>query len=117
MSRFIAPSMVILGLLASYSTAGVVAYYRFEGTPGQSASGIGTILDSSGNGLAGTPVGSPVYAGSVAANPVPQTGSTNQTSMAFNGSTQRIAIADDPRFQTASLTLEAFVFAEPIGAG
>jgi len=39
-----------------------VAYYRFEeGTAGSAASGNGTILDSSGNGLNGTAIDSPIH--------------------------------------------------------
>ena len=71
-----------------------VAYWRFEdGAANAAASGTGTILDSSGNNLNGTPVSGPVYT-SVAVNPIPQTGDANLRSLGFNGTTQRITIPD-----------------------
>ncbi len=58
--------------------AGVVAYWRFEeGTANAAAAGADSIVDSSGHGLSGTPIGGPTYKTDVAANPVPQTGAAN----------------------------------------
>jgi hypothetical protein len=72
--------------------------------------GINTILDSSGNNLNGTPIGGPVYQGSVAANLIPLTGQPDKVSLEFNGTDQRIVIPDNPLFAlTHSLTIEAYI--------
>lgn len=91
--------------------AGTVAYWRFEeGQPGAAASGDFSILDSSGNGLDGTPVNGPVYRADVPAATVPFTAKPNHSSLQFNGIDQRIAIPDNSKFVlTHSLTLEAYV--------
>ncbi len=89
-----------------------IAYWRFEeGAANQTATGAGTILDSSGNNLNGTPINGPVYSANVAASPVPQTGASNNLSLDFSSAaSQRVFIPDDPRFQlTHSLTLEAYI--------
>ena len=79
-----------------------VAYWQFEnGTSGEVASGTDTILDSSGHGLDGTPYGDPVY--TLEANPV------SEYALAFNGSSSRVYIPDDPQFFLNSLTLEAYI--------
>ena len=111
------PSTLALALFVwftmfSTADAAVVAYWRFEnGTADTPASGTGTILDSSGNGLNGTPVNGPVYRTNVPVNPIPQTGQPNLLSMDFNGINQRVFIPDNPLFQlTHSLTIEAYVY-------
>jgi len=98
--------------------SGTVAYYRFEGTAGTAATGIGSILDSSGNGLNATPENGPTYSSSVPAAMVPGTGAADTTSMSFNGTNQGVVIPDGPAFQlTHSLTLEAYVYAESLAGG
>jgi len=98
--------------------SGTVAYYRFEGTAGTAATGTGSIVDSSGNGLNGTPSNGPVYSSSVASNPVPVNGDPNATSLSFNGNNQAVYIPDNPDFQiTQSLTLEAYIYALPTAGG
>jgi len=89
-----------------------IAYYRFEeGTAGSAASGNGTILDSSGNGLNGTAINGPEFSANVPTVTIPISGVQNLASLSFNGINQRIFIPDDPRFElTRSLTLEAFVY-------
>ena len=91
--------------------ANTVAYYRFEeGTAGSSPSGANTIIDSSGNGLNGTSLGGLSYSALVAANPVPLTGAPNRLSLAFDGSSGRVFIPDNPLFElTNSLTIEAYI--------
>jgi hypothetical protein len=98
---------------------GVVAYWRFEeGTADQPANVAGSIMDSSGNGLDGTPIGGPVYSADVAGATIPQTGAANNLSLDFNGQNQRIAIPDSPLFQlTHSLTLEAYIKLSAIHGG
>ncbi len=89
--------------------AATIAYWRFEEGPANSAA-TGSILDSSGNGLNGTPIGGPVYSTNVPVSRVPQTDAADHYSLSFNGSSQRIFIADNPKFQlTQSLTLEAYI--------
>jgi hypothetical protein len=89
---------------ATATDAATVAYYKFEnGTDGTAASGKGTILDSSGNDLNGTPFGKPKYV--AVGNP----GST--LALRFNGSTAGVFVRDNPLLQlTHSLTLEAYVY-------
>lgn len=96
-------------LIVGSANAGTVAYYRFEeGTNGMHAAGTNGILDSSGNGLNGTPIGLPVYTNNVpvsAAQP-------NNLAMRFLFQ-RRIFIPDYPKLRlTNSLTLEAFIEAE-----
>lgn len=98
--------------------AGTVAYYHFEGTAGAVASGNGTIIDSSGNGLNATPVNGPAYSNNVPVNPVPLNGLPDGTSLNFDGTSQRVFIPDSPAFQlTKSMTLEAYIYAEPTLTG
>ncbi len=87
-----------------------VAYWRFEnGAAGAAASGTGTILDSSGNGINCTAINTPVYSATVPAATIPQTGAADHRSMSFNGVNQRISIPDKPALAlTKSLTLEAY---------
>lgn len=87
----------------------VVADWRFqEGTVGQPATG--PIVDSSGNGLNGTPIGNPVYSSNVPSSTVPQTGQPDNESLEFNGTNQQVFVPDSPQFRlTHSLTLEVLV--------
>jgi hypothetical protein len=106
-------SVLILAAGSRKSTAWTtVAYYQFdEKAAGATASGNGSILDSSGNGLHGTAINLPVYSSSLPTNVIPFTGRQNLTSLRFNGSNQRIFIPDNPLFQlTRSLTLEAYIY-------
>ncbi|HJV71111.1 LamG domain-containing protein [Ideonella sp.] len=92
----------ILGVTATH--AATVAYYKFEnGTDGAPARGKGTILDSSGNGLNGTPFGRPKY--KAVSNP------DSTLALRFNGTTAGVFVPDNPLLQlTHSLTLEAYVY-------
>src|SRR5580700_5419779 len=77
----------LMGIQNFHTEAATIAYWRFEeGTANTAASGTGTILDSSGNGLNGTPINGPLYSANVPANPIPQTGASNTLAMDFNGS-------------------------------
>jgi MSHA biogenesis protein MshQ len=105
-----------ISLLAMAQTVSIrgatVAYWRFEeGAANQAATGVGTILDSSGNGLDGTPINGPIYSAAVPADPIPQTGASDHLSLAFNSAAaQRVFIPDNPSFElTHSLTLEAYI--------
>jgi Concanavalin A-like lectin/glucanases superfamily len=112
--------MVAAGLMVGHvALASTVAYYRFEeGSKGSTATGTNTILDSSGNGLNGTPYGSVVYTSNVPVSIIPQTGATNTLSLSFDGSTGRIFIPDYPLLTiTNSLTLEALIYASAPGGG
>ncbi len=94
----------------------IVADWHFQaGVAGQPA---GTIVDSSRNGLDGTPVDGPVYSANVPLNTVPQTGQPDNSSLQFNGTNQRIFVPDSASLQlTHSMTIEAFVYvtAAPVG--
>jgi len=104
---------------AASASGATVAYYRFEeGTTGSAASGSNTILDSSGNGINGTPFNGPVYSASVAANPVPVVALPNAHSLSFNGTNQRVFVPNVPALSlTHSLTLEADIDADSIQPG
>ena len=80
-----------------------VAYWRFEeGTPGTIPSGVNSVLDSSGNGLDGTPFGHPIYR--MVNNPQSTMG------LEFNGADARVFVPDNNLLQlTKSLTLEAYI--------
>ena len=82
------------------------------------ATGTSTILDSSGNGLSGTPYGSLTYTSDVPCDPIPLTGISNKLALAFDGSSGRIFIPDNSLLAlTDSLTLEAFIYATAIPPG
>jgi WD40 repeat protein len=109
-----------LELLEDRLCLSTIAYWRFEeGIADQPAMGTGTILDSSGNDLNGTPINGPVYRADIGDNPIPQTGEENFLSLDFErANRQRIFIADDPAFQlTHSLTLEAYIKPTAPGGG
>ncbi len=90
--------------VAELALAGTVAHWRLEEGPLDApASGADSILDSSGNGLHGTPVGGPVYR---AVDRVPD----SSLGLEFDGATTRIFVPDDPLFElTQSLTIEAYI--------
>ena len=93
-----------------------VAYWRFEeGSANSPANGDFAVLDSSGNGLDGTPINGPVYRADVPAATVPFSGAPDTRSLQFNGTSQRVTVPDNPKFVlTHSLTLEAFI--KPLAA-
>jgi hypothetical protein len=112
--KFIGFLLVVFCLSAlSRSDGATVGYWDFEeGSAGSAAAGSNSILDSSGNGLNGTPVNGPVYSSSVPA------GSASTLSLDLNGTNQRVFVPDDPRLSlTHSLTLEASIFARPLQDG
>jgi hypothetical protein len=93
---------------SSKAAAAVVAYWRFEESPANGAAT--TVLDSSGNGLTGTAIGSPQYRTDVPTSVVPATGAANKFAMQFDGFTQRIFVPDTPTLAlTHSMTVEADV--------
>ena len=89
---------------AGAAQAATVAYYQWEnGIAGDVARGKGTVLDSSGNGLHGTPSGRPRY------EAVDNPGSA--LALRFNGRTSRVWVPDSPLLElTHSLTLEAYLY-------
>jgi len=104
---------LIFTLVAGRVGAGTVAWWRFEeGAPGTTASGVDSILDSSGHGLNGTPVGLPVYSADVS----PWSSAIGSSrSLHLNGNGQYVAVPDAPVFQlTHSLTIEAIFKTEPM---
>lgn len=89
-----------------------IAHWRFEEGAADAAasSAAGAILDSSGNGHHATAVAGPLYRDFAPIDPLPQTGVADKRSLDFNGTSQRITVADSSAFQlTHSLTLEAFI--------
>ncbi len=109
---------VVVGVLglAFPAGAGTVAYWRFdEGVANTTATGINAVLDSSGNGLNGTPVNGPVYRADLPPGAPP----SDKLSLGFDGaSAQRVGLPDNPKLAlTHSLTLEAFIKAGPLQPG
>jgi concanavalin A-like lectin/glucanase superfamily protein/PEP-CTERM motif-containing protein len=122
LSLLLASAVLVGAAMSTPSIAGTVAYYRFEeGTANNTATGLGTILDNSGNGLNGTPLNGPVYKSTVALPVIPHTGAANALSMQFSGTGgQRVFVNDSAQFAIpGSLTIEAYfnVFAIPNAAG
>lgn len=104
-----ATAMTTLILCAS-APCTTIAHWRFE--EGPVGSGATTsVLDSSGNGHHGTPIGGLTYTGNTPNATLPQTGASNGSALAFDGATTtRVVIEDDPAFElTESITLEAFI--------
>jgi len=99
------------GLFAIASArAGTVAFWRFEEGPAGSFA-TGPILDSSGNGLNGTPFGNPIYVSDSGSVPGSILG------LDFNGTSSRIFVPDYALLQlTHSLTLDAYIRIDgPVG--
>lgn len=96
--------------LCATTHATTIAHWRFEeGTTGNPATT--PILDSSGNGHHGTPIGGITYTDNTPNTTVPRTNTPNDTALHFDGATTtRVFIEDDPDFYlTESFTLEAFI--------
>lgn len=97
-------------ILCASAPCTTIAHWRFE--EGPVGSGATTsVLDSSGNGHHGTPIGGLTYTGNNPYSTLPQTGESNGSALAFDGATTtRVVIEDDPAFElTESFTLEAFI--------
>ncbi|MGM9490740.1 LamG domain-containing protein [Ideonella sp. YS5] len=97
--------IALAGAVATMAAdAATIAYYTFEnGASGEVARGKGSILDSSGNGLNGTPLGRPRYR--AVSNP------DSTLALHLNGSTAHVHVPDSPLLAlTHSLTLEAYVY-------
>jgi hypothetical protein len=105
---------LVLGL--AQAGAATIGYWRFEGgTAGSPATGASSILDSSGNGLNGTPANGPLYSSDL---PSSAAGTGSKLSLQYNGYNQRVFVPDSPLLQlTHSLTIEAFVKTEPMLPG
>jgi len=74
---------------AGASTTGVPVYYRFEnGTAGATATGSGSIVDSSGSGQNGTPSGTVTYSSDVPLSTVGGAANNLSLNLASNGSVQ-----------------------------
>lgn len=86
----------LLLLASATAQAGVIAHWTLDGTPGTVPTGAGSVADTSGNGLNGTPEGTPTY--------------TND-GLRFDGagSSDGVFLADSSLFSSPSLTVEAFV--------
>jgi len=99
-----------LALFATHASATTIAHWRFEEGPVGSGA-TGSVLDSSGNGLHGTPFGGLTYSAVRPNGVVPQTGAVNGSALAFDGgTTTRVVVDDDPLFElTGSFTLEAYI--------
>ena len=102
--------VLLLGFVAAFLVAGnasvqatTIAHWRFEeGTANTTATGVDSILDSSGKGHHGTPNNGPIY------RTTTFPGST--IGLEFDGVDDYVFIPDHADFQlTQSLTLEAFV--------
>ncbi len=96
------PAIAILALCLPGSSvyATTIAHWTFnESAPGVVATGAGSVLDSSGNGHNGTPSGGPIY------QAVPGGG----TGLKFDGSNDRVLVADSSAFSVSSMTVEAIV--------
>ena len=107
------------GIAPGITRAETIAYWRFEnGAANTVVTGAGSILDLSGHGLNGTPVGNIVYRTDVPVNPVPATGAANTRSLDIAGTSSCVEVADDQLFAlTKSLSLEAFIRPRAGGSG
>jgi hypothetical protein len=102
-SRRLLPSQHKCIALATQVRADTVAHWRFEeGSANAVASGVNSILDSSGNNLHGSPRGTPVYR--------TVTNHNSSLGLSFDSTGDGVFINDNPVLAiTGSLTLEAFV--------
>lgn len=105
--RFALPALVLalLGLAVAPVHAGVIAHWTFEEGPADTAAtGPGSILDSSGNGLHGTPVNGPVFR---------DVGG----SLALEFDRDYVLVEDSPLFVSRSMTVEAIISINAFTAG
>lgn len=88
--------------------ASTIALWCFDdGIPGHVAAGNGTVLDCSGLGHAGTPVGFPRYCAATTAS--------NDIWLRLDGQVDRVFVPDAEAFElTGSLTLEAWIRVDSI---
>ena len=106
---------ITLAIYASIARAGTVGYWRFEESTCEPSGATPAILDSSGNELHGKAVGDPAYSRDVAPN---ATKTHTTQSLHFNGLSQQVLVPDHEKFQLRhSLTIEAFIKAEPMPHG
>jgi hypothetical protein len=76
---------VVIGTTSA--RAGTIAHWTFEeGTPGATASGVGTIIDSSANNLHGTALGGPVYQDGLISG-------TGNTGLNFDGNNDTVHVS------------------------
>lgn len=100
-SHLLALPLLLTALSAVESRAGFVAHWRFEEeAAGTTASGSGSLLDSTTNNLHLNPRGNPQYS-SVAGG--------GSTGMDFDGNGDLAWRSDSSAFRLTSLTIEAFV--------
>ncbi len=108
-------SSLAIASLSSTCLAGVGGYWRFEeGLLGATASGAGSVLDSSGSANHGSPLGDPVYSGDI---PSGFPGS-NSLSLSFDGSGDVVAIPNSASLGgVGSFTVEFWMRSAGTGAG
>lgn len=96
-------AVLAVALGATTSKAGTVAHWMFEeGTPGATASGVGTIIDSSANNLHGTATGGPTYQGGLISG-------TGNTGLRFDGANDTVQVSSGstgPLALTGDFTIE-----------
>jgi len=96
---FTSTCLLLVVFVPGVAKGAIVVSFDFEeGTDGATATGIDSILDSSGNGLHGTPFG-PVYRQF-----------NGSLGLEFDGNDDHVFIADDPLFELSqSMTIEATI--------
>lgn len=109
-------AVLAVALGTTTSKAGTIAHWMFEeGTPGSTASGVGTIIDSSANALHGTALGGPTYQDGLKSG-------TGNTGLRFDGINDTVRVASGsagPLAMTGDFTIELGINAraQPNGVG
>lgn len=109
-------AVLAVALGTTTSKAGTIAHWEFEeGTPGSTASGVGTIIDSSVNALHGTALGGPTYQDGLKSG-------TGNTGLQFDGVDDTVRVTSGstgPLALTGDFTIELGMNAgtQPNGIG
>lgn len=107
-------AVLAVAMGATTSKAGTIAHWMFEeGTPGSTASGSGTIIDSSVNGLHGTALGGPTYEDGLKSG-------TGNTGLRFDGVDDTVRVNSGsmgPLALTGDFTIELGMNVRPAPGG
>ncbi len=96
-------AIITLAFQSIFVSGATVGHWKFEhGVPDTLATGLGTVLDYSGNGINGTPLANPIYRQAIPGS--------SQVALQFTSGNQKVFFEDMAAFSlTGSMTIEATI--------